>query len=91
MAWQRKAGHERIDLKTGMHIIPLHCPDSGAEHLLQINIGHGSCPHCGGVEQNKFAETYNPHAEVEAAIAALNESHKRQREYAERHKVKIVK
>lgn len=84
MAWQKK--HEFLDLKTGMHVVRLHEPDSGAEHIIQNNVGHHSCLHCGHVKAQNILDIQQ---HIAGEIEALNKSHGDQREYAAKHKVPV--
>lgn len=87
--WQRKQGHQHhyLDMPTMMHVQHLENTHSGAPHILQISVGHESCPHCGSPhwEGKRRAEEIDPKEEFERAIEMLNESHVNQLAYAARH------
>lgn len=92
MAWQKKntpQHKEFLDLRTGFHIVPLHEPDTGAEHMLQIQTGHDSCPHCGGVKPKTNLGEIDAKKIIADHIDALNLSHSNQRAYARRHGVPV--
>jgi len=86
MSWQKKKEH--IDLRTGMHVVHLHNPDTKGEHILQLNIGHNSCPHCGHVKVQDKLEAFDIHQIVAAEIELLNQNHQAMLDHAERSKVK---
>lgn len=90
MAWQKKntAEHKEIlDLRTGMHVVPLHDPVSGAEHKLQINVGHDSCPHCGHCMPKTNLDELDVPKLIAEEIASLSASHANIRKYAQKHGV----
>jgi hypothetical protein len=90
--WQKKNTTEHkevLDLRTGMHLIPLIDPESGAEHRLQFNVGHESCPHCGHVKPQDELEKIDVKKIIAEEIDALNMSHASQRAYARRHGVPV--
>lgn len=92
MAWQKKntAEHkEFLDLRTGMHIVPVHEPDSGAEHKLQIQTGHDSCSLCGHVKPKTNLDEIDAKKLIADELTALNLSHSNQRAYARRHGVPV--
>lgn len=92
MSWQKKNDpqhKELLDLRTGMHIIPLHEPDSGAEHKLQIETVHDSCPLCGHVKPKTNLGEIDAKKLITDEIAALNLSHNNQRAYARKHSVPV--
>lgn len=89
MAWQRK--REYLDLQTGMHVLTLHDPESGAEHKLQIMTGHDfeSCHHCGHVKPKTNLDELDVQGLIAAEIESLNKSHANQTAYAKKHRVPI--
>jgi hypothetical protein len=94
MAWQKKHTTEHkevLDLRQGMHIVPLHDPESGAEHKLQIRTGHEltSCPLCGHVVPCTSLGEIDIQKHIADEIAALELSHANQRAYAAKHKVPV--
>lgn len=74
MSWQIK--HEHVDKRTGQHVIRLHEPNSGAEHLLQIYL-------------TEEAVLNNPKERIAAEIAALEAAHQRFEDYARKHRVPV--
>lgn len=94
MAWQKKSTpehRETVDLRTGMHLIPLIEPESGAEHRLQINIGHQACPHCGHAKAAGNLDELDVAKIVADEIAELNLSHGDMAAYAAKHRVQVRK
>lgn len=92
MAWQKKntAEHkEFVDLGHGMHVIPLHDPVSGAEHKLQIVVGHDHCTHCGHVSSRSGLDEIDVKGHVQQQIDELNLSHDNQRAYARKHGIPV--
>jgi hypothetical protein len=87
MAWQKKK--EFLDLRTGMHVIHLHEPESKAEHIIQINVGHESCPHCGHVKPQTNLEAFDAHKIVAEEIELLEKNHAAATAYAAKHKVPV--
>lgn len=84
MSWNIKKQY--VDERLGMHIVHLEESESGAEHRLQICIGHESCPHCGHVSL-LTVDHLDPKAMIRAEIAMLEASHKQQKDYAARYGV----
>lgn len=92
MSWQKKntAEHKEVlDLRTGMHIIPLIEPETGAEHKIQVVTGHEFCHHCGHVKPQTSLEEIDTQKIIADEIEALNVSHANQRAYAEKHNVTV--
>lgn len=90
MAWQKK-GQDFVDPRTGYHVIPLIEAESGAEHKLQITVGHDSCPHCGTVSPKTNLGEIDTQAIIAGEIASLNMSHGLIQEYAKKHRVAVRK
>lgn len=91
MSWQKKntAEHKEVlDMQTGMHIIPLIHP-SGAEHKLQINVRHESCPHCGHVHPQTELGELDVKKIVEDEIALLNQNQAAVADYVARHRLPV--
>lgn len=89
MTWLKKA--EFADLRTGMHVVTLTEPDTGAEHKLQVQIGADTCPHCGHcAPKTNFGEIDMPKLIAEE-IAARNKSHNDMRAHAQKHRVPVAK
>ena len=92
--WQKKitADHkEVVDLRTGFHIIPLIEPETGAEHKMQITIGHASCPHCGHVTPRGNLGQLDTQQLIADELEALNQSHLAMRQHATKNRVQIRK
>lgn len=93
MAWQKKNTEEHkemVDLRTGMHLIPLIEPNSGAEHRLQIVIGHDACAACGHVKPKTNTDEIDPKQHIKQEMTALEQSHANQRAYAKKHGVPVL-
>lgn len=91
MAWIKKTGADFLDMRTGMHVITLHDPDTGAEHKLQFFIGVECCPLCGKVPHKTETGHIDVNKHVEETISMLEENHVNQREHAKKHRVPIRK
>lgn len=73
MSWQRKTHH--IIKAIGMHIFHMEEPVSGAQHKLQICIGHDSCPLCGHVMPKDNLGKIDPFDYERRELMALELSH----------------
>lgn len=79
--------HEQyIDAASGFHVVVLR--DGKKEHILQIGIGHDSCPAC-GVVHPKSLDGVDPKQAVTSAISALDAQQAEMLEYAQKHGVKV--
>lgn len=80
--WKRVKHH--IDKTLGMHIFYLEESQSGAEHRLQIEIGHDSCFLCGHVIPKDNLGKIDPYEFERRELAALQFSHDNMDLYAKR-------
>lgn len=87
--WLRKS-HEIVK-SLGMHVFHLEEPVSGAEHKLQICIGHDSCPLCGHVIPKTNTGELAPYEYEKQELANLDHSHGNQDAYAKKHQVPVRK
>lgn len=79
---------QHIDSGSGYHCIELR-DEHGNRHLLQIAIGHGSCPACGAVHPKDNLGEIDPKAAVAKVSAALDRSKENMAAYAARHGVRV--
>lgn len=84
-----KKTQEYVDLELGHHVIRLRNEHSGAEHLVQIVLGHDACPHCGVVKAKDNLGEHDPAVHVERVLAELNRSHEQMLAYAKQHGVAV--
>ncbi len=82
MSWKRVK--RVVDKAIGMDIFHLEEDRSGAEHKLQIVIGHDSCPLCGHVVPKDNLGQIDPAAHERAELAALETSHANMDKYIAR-------
>jgi hypothetical protein len=76
--------HEQyLDTESGFHVIELR--DGKKKHLVQIAVGHDSCPACGAVHPKTNLGELDPKAAVAQINAALDESHGNMLAYAKKH------
>lgn len=90
--WKKRTNaehQEHVDPKTGMHIVHLHNPDTGAEHMMQFAIGHDACHHCGHAVAKTNLDELDPKAHIASEIAELNLSHANLVAYAETHRLPL--
>jgi uncharacterized protein (UPF0212 family) len=85
MAFQVYQQH--LDLESGFHVIELR--DGSKRHLVQIAVGHDSCPACGRVHPKTNLDEIGPKAMVAEVIDSLNQSHANMLSYAERHGLQV--
>lgn len=88
MAWQVK--EQYVHKGIGHHVVHLHEPTSGAEHILQIVIGHEACDVCGHVKVAENVAELDPRALIENEIAELEKAHAQAHHYARKHGVPVV-
>ena len=80
--------HEQyLDLNSGFHVVKLR--DGKTEHVVQIAIGHDSCPACGAVHPKDNLGELDPKAAVATVNEALNASQANMLAYARKHGVPI--
>lgn len=77
-----------VDTRSGMHVVRLLRKCDGHEHILQIFVGHSSCPACGGI-RHAAGRDIDPKAAVDDVIRELAESHAAMLAYADKHGVKV--
>lgn len=88
MSWQVSRQH--VDKALGHDIIHLHEPQSGAEHIIQIIVGHQSCPVCGHVRPKTDLGDIDRHAIIAQEIANLELSHANAEAWARKHRIPIL-
>ena len=88
MSWQKKSEH--LDKRTGIHHVILHEPESGAEHHVQILVGHGVCHSCGAVHQVAKDGQLDIRARIDSILANLQASHDAMEEHAVKHQVPVL-
>jgi hypothetical protein len=81
--------HEQyVDLASGFHVIELR-DEQGHRHLIQLAIGHDSCPACGAVHPKDNLEALNPAAAIVQVNEALNTSQRQMLTYAGKHGLRV--
>jgi hypothetical protein len=81
--------HEQyVDLASGFHVIELR-DERGHRHLIQLALGHDSCPACGAVHPKDNLETLDPAAAIAAVNEALNTSQRQMLAYAGKHGLRV--
>jgi len=81
--------NQYVDKALGQHIVHLHDEVTGAHHVLQIIVGHESCPVCGHVRVVDNAEELNPHELVRGEVANLEKAHAQSHAYARKHNIPV--
>lgn len=79
---------QHVDTGSGFHVIELR-DEHGQRHLVQIAIGHQSCPACGAVYPKDNLEEIDPQAAASQACTALNHSRQSMAAYAAKHGVRV--
>lgn len=80
--------HEQyLDLASGFHVIELR--DGKKQHIVQIAIGHDSCPACGAVHPKANLDEIDPKALVAQVNESLNASHTAMLAYARKHGIQV--
>lgn len=79
---------EYLDAASGFHVIELR-NEHGARHMVQVAVGHASCPACGSVHLRDEHGQTDPKAMVARAIEALNASERQLAEYAREHRLAV--
>lgn len=80
-----------VDKRLGMYIAKLSEPESEAEHRLQIELAHDSCPHCGHVRPKTNTHLIDGRAILAREMESLNQSHKNMDDWAARMNVPVRK
>jgi hypothetical protein len=73
-----------LDTASGFHVIELR-DERGNRHLVQLAVGHDSCPSCGAVHPKDILGNLDPAATVQQIKEALNMSQQQMLDYAGRH------
>jgi hypothetical protein len=73
-----------LDLASGFHVIELR-DERGHRHLIQLAIGHDTCPACGTVHAKDNLGALDPAAAIRQTSAALNTSQQQMLTYAAKH------
>jgi hypothetical protein len=77
-----------LDLASGFHVIELR-DDRGNRHLVQIAVGHDTCPSCGAVHARNHLNTLDPAATIRQVTEMLNASQQQTLAYAAQHGLKV--
>ena len=81
--------HEQyVDMASGFHVIELR-DERGHRHLIQLAIGHDSCPACGAVHPKDNLEALDPAAAIAGVNEALNTSQQQMLNYAGKHGLRV--
>lgn len=78
---------QHLDTGSGFHVVELR-DEKGNKHIVQIAVGHDSCPACGHVHP-KDLDGIVPQAAVAQVIESLNSSHANMHAYAQKHGLKV--
>ena len=73
-----------LDLASGFHVIELR-DERGHRHLIQLAIGHDTCPACGMVHAKDNLGALDPAGAVQQVTSALNTSQQQMLTYAAKH------
>ena len=73
-----------LDLASGFHVIELR-DERGHRHLVQLAVGHDSCPACGAVHPKDNLGQLNPASAAQQITEALNTSQRQMLDYAGKH------
>jgi len=77
-----------LDTASGFHVIELR-DERGHRHLVQLAVGHDTCPACGAVYPKDNLDTLDPAATVQQVRDALNTSQQQILMYAGKHGVVV--
>jgi len=77
-----------LDTASGFHVIELR-DERGHRHLVQLAVGHDTCPACGAVYPKDNLDTLDPAAAVQQVRDALNTSQQQILMYAGKHGVVV--
>ena len=80
--------YQHLDLASGFHVIALK-DERGHQHIVQIAVGHDSCPACGHITPKDGLDQIDPKALVAQINESLNASHAAMLEYAKKHGLTI--
>jgi hypothetical protein len=73
-----------LDTASGFHVIELR-DERGHRHLIQLAVGHDSCPACGAVHPKDNLDQLDPAAAATQITDALNTSQHQMLDYAAKH------
>jgi hypothetical protein len=73
-----------LDMGSGFHVIELR-DERGSRHLIQLAVGHDTCPACGAVHPRDNLDTLDPIATVEKITDEINASQQQMLIYAAKH------
>ena len=76
-----------LDTASGFHVIKLR--HGKTEHIVQIAVGHDTCPACGAVHPKTNIGELDPKAAVAQVIAELDYSQQNALAYAKKHGLQI--
>ena len=79
---------QHLDTASGFHVIELR-DERGHRHLVQLAVGHDTCPACGAVYPKDNLDTLDPAATVQQVRDALNTSQQQILMYAGKHGVVV--
>jgi hypothetical protein len=77
-----------LDLASGFHVIELR-DERGNRHVLQLAVGHDSCPSCGAVRPKNDLDILDPAPSIRQALEELNTSQQHALMYAARYGLKV--
>ncbi len=77
-----------LDLASGFHVIDLR-DERGNRHLVQLTVGHDTCPSCGAVQPKDSLNTVDPAAVIRQVMETLNASQQQILAYASKHGLKV--
>jgi len=76
-----------LDTASGFHVIKLR--HGKTEHIVQIAVGHDTCPACGRVAPKDNLGELDPKAMVQGVQDDMNKSLQAQLAYAKKHGIPI--
>ena len=77
-----------LDTASGFHVIELR-DERGHRHLVQLAVGHDTCPACGAVYPKDNLDTLDPAAAVRQVTDALNTSQQQMLNYAGKYGITV--
>jgi hypothetical protein len=77
-----------LDMTSGFHVIELR-DAQGNQHVIQLAVGHASCPTCGAVHPKANLDELDPEAVVAEVTKQLNASQQQMLAYAAKHGLKV--
>ena len=83
------SAHEQyLDTASGFHVIELR-DERGNRHVVQLAVGHDTCPACGTVYPKDNLTALDPVAAVQRVVEALNTSQQQMLTYALKHGLRV--